>query len=332
MERSGDAPMNKLILCDESSMVDIFLMLKILKFAKDCSIIFIGDVDQIASVGPGKVLKDMIDSGSIPCILLKQGHRNSGTIAHNSELINAGMHIDKYCYDEHFVYTPASTENICSIIVSDYKKKVAQYGITNVMLCSAMRERGVVSVKKLNSLLQEEYTRGQSEAVYSDNLKFRVGDRVMQTKNDYNFEMRRNGRPVLGIFNGEKGTVQRIMPDEENDSYKMIVLFDDGSVGGYTKATAVNLTLAYATTLHKCQGSEAACMMMAYTFGDYILLNRALFYTGETRAKKEFRFYGEEKFQYGKVLSAFDIAVKKTDDVKRNTALAERLKESANCM
>lgn len=73
-------------------------------------------------------------------------------------------------------------------------------------------------------------------------------------------------------------------------------------------------------------------MMMAYTFGDYILLNRALFYTGETRAKKEFRFYGEEKFQYGKVLSAFDIAVKKTDDVKRNTALAERLKESANCM
>lgn len=332
MERSGDAPMNKLILCDESSMVDIFLMLKILKFAKDCNIIFIGDVDQIASVGPGKVLKDMIDSGSIPCILLKQGHRNSGTIAHNSELINAGMHIDKYCYDEHFVYTPASTENICSIIVSDYKKKVAQYGITNVMLCSAMRERGVVSVKKLNSLLQEEYTRGQSEAVYSDNLKFRVGDRVMQTKNDYNFEMRRNGRPVLGIFNGEKGTVQRIMPDEENDSYKMIVLFDDGSVGGYTKATAVNLTLAYATTLHKCQGSEAACMMMAYTFGDYILLNRALFYTGETRAKKEFRFYGEEKFQYGKVLSAFDIAVKKTDDVKRNTALAERLKESANCM
>ena len=115
------------------------------------------------------------------------------------------------------------------------------------------------------------------------------------------------------------------MPDEENDSYKMVVLFDDGSVGGYTKATAVNLTLAYATTLHKCQGSEAACMMMAYTFGDYILLNRALFYTGETRAKKEFRFYGEEKFQYGKVMSAFDLAVKKTDDTKRNTALCERI-------
>ncbi|MBP3280720.1 MAG: AAA family ATPase [Butyrivibrio sp.] len=328
MEKTGQAPEGKLILCDESSMVDIFLMHKILKYARDCNIIFIGDVDQIASVGPGKVLKDMIDSEVIPCILLKQGHRNSGTIAHNSELINAGMKIDKYCYDEHFVYIPANSDNIADLIVADYKKKVEQYGITNVMLCAAMRERGCVAVNKLNSLLQDEFTKGKDEAVYSPTLKFRVGDRVMQTKNDYNFEMRRGGEMVQGIFNGEKGTVQKIMPDEENDSYKMIVKFDDGSVGGYTKATALNLTLAYATTLHKCQGSEAVCMMMAYTFGDYILLNRSLFYTGETRAKKEFRFYGEEKFQYGRMLSAFDIAVGKTDDNERNTALSERLREA----
>ncbi|MCR5670727.1 MAG: ATP-dependent RecD-like DNA helicase [Butyrivibrio sp.] len=325
MEKTGISPKNKLILCDESSMVDIFLMAKILKFARNCNIIFIGDVDQIASVGPGKVLKDMIDSEVIPCILLKQGHRNSGTIAHNSELINAGMKIDRYCYDEHFIYIPGNADNLADLIVNDYKKKVAEYGITNVMLCTAMRERGIVSVNRLNRTLQDVFTKGQMEAEYSANLKFRVGDRVMQTKNDYNFEMRRNGKPMLGIFNGERGIVQKIMPDEENDSYKMIVLFDDGSVGGYTKATAPNLTLAYATTLHKCQGSEAPCMMMAYTFGDYILLNRSLFYTGETRAKKEFRFYGEEKFQYGKILSAFDIAVGKTDDNKRNTALAERL-------
>ena len=327
MEKTGEAPHGKLILCDESSMVDIFLMYKILKFAKDCNIIFIGDVDQIASVGPGRVLADMIDSEVIPCILLKQGHRNSGTIAHNSELINAGMKIDKYCYDEHFIYIPATSDNITKLMVADYKKKVDQYGITNVMLCSAMRERGAVSVNRLNNLLQDEFTRGNDEAVFGT-LKFRVGDRVMQTKNDYNFEMRRGGEAVLGIFNGERGTVQKIMPDPENDSYKMVVKFDDGSVGGYTKATAVNLSLAYATTLHKCQGSEAACMMMAYTFGDYILLNRSLFYTGETRAKKEFRFYGEEKFQYGRMLSAFDIAVGKTDDNLRHTALSERIKEA----
>ena len=111
----------------------------------------------------------------------------------------------------------------------------------------------------------------------------------------------------------------------------MVVRFDDGSLGGYTKSTAANLTLAYATTLHKCQGSEAPCMMMSYVFGDYMLLNRSLFYTGETRAKKEFRFYGEEKFQYGKILSAFDIAVSKTSDATRNTMLCEMIKEAMAC-
>ena len=155
---------------------------------------------------------------------------------------------------------------------------------------------------------------------------YRVGDRVMQTKNDYNFVIKKkDGQSVTGIFNGERGTIIKILPDPENESYKLVVCFDDGSIGGYTKNTVQNLTLAYATTLHKCQGSEAACMMMAYTYGDYMLLNRSLFYTGETRAKKEFRFYGEEKFQYGKMLSAFDIAVGKIDDVKRNTLLAERI-------
>ncbi len=330
LEKGVELPKNKLVLVDEASMVDIFLLHRILRYAKDCNIIFIGDVDQIASVGPGKVLRDFIESEVVPCMFLKEGHRNSGTIAHNADLINAGMKIDKYCYDEHFVYVPCNSDNITNLIVADYKKKVAEYGITDVMLCVAMHERGCASVHKLNTILQDEFTKGQDEAVYSNTLKFRVGDRVMQTQNDYNFEMRRGGKPVMGIFNGERGIVQKILPDEENDSYKMVVLFDDGSVGGYTKATAVNLTLAYATTLHKCQGSEAKCMMMAYTFGDYMLLNRSLFYTGETRAKKEFRFYGEEKLDYGKIRSAFDIAVGKTDDNKRNTALSERLRETMN--
>lgn len=149
----------------------------------------------------------------------------------------------------------------------------------------------------------------------------------MQTTNDYQFVILRNGKERLGIFNGERGTISKIVPDPENESYKVVVMFDDGSIGGYTKNTIMNLSLSYVTTLHKCQGSEAPCMMMVYTFGDYMLLNRSLFYTGETRAKKEFRFYGEEKWKYGKMLSAFDIAVSRTDDAKRNTALAQRIQE-----
>ncbi len=328
MQRGVPVPNGKMILVDESSMVDIFLASSILSFAKNCNLIFVGDVDQIASVGPGRILRDLIESGSVPCILLKEGHRNSGTIAHNAELINAGHKIDKYCYDEAFVYIPARIDQIETLMISDYFKKVAQYGIKNVMLCAAMRERGNVAVNKLNQDIQALYTKGKAEARFEGKL-FRIGDRVMQTKNDYNFAIMRNDQPSEGIFNGEKGSVAKISPDYENESYKLIVLFDDGSVGEYTKDNIANLTLAYATTLHKCQGSEAACMMMAYTFGDYMLLNRSLFYTGETRAKKEFRFYGEEKFQYGKMLSAFDIAVGKTDDAKRNTMLADRIKALA---
>lgn len=325
-------PKNKLVLCDESSMIDINLMKNILTFAKDCNLILVGDVDQIASVGPGKVLKDMIDSNKIPCILLKEGHRNSGTIAHNSELINAGYKINKYCYDEHFQYFAPAKEKILDTMVNDYIAMVNKYGIENVMLCTAMKERGVVSVNKLNETLQERFTKGHSEAKFNGGKKFRIGDRVMQTKNDYNFIKVDNAtkEKVEGVFNGEKGTVANVLYDEEDESYRIVVKFDDNTIGGYTKHSVANLTLAYATTLHKCQGSEAACMMMSYTFGDYILLNRALFYTGETRAKKEFRFYGEEKFQYNKIVSAFDIAVGKNEDSKRNTMLKERLIDFIN--
>lgn len=344
VKKNLELPKDKLILVDEASMVDIFLMLSVLRYGRNCNMVFVGDVDQIASVGPGKVLRDMISSNVIPCKLLTMGHRNTGTIAHNSELINNGVHMDRYAMDEHFVYVPIlryqSEDNkednrlknefqnkLINAITNDYKAMVNKYGITNVMLCAAMRERGPASVSKLNSILQEAYTKGNCEANLGNGRLFRVGDRVMQTKNDYSFLVKRNGEVQEGIFNGERGTITSISYDAEEDDYKIIVKFDDNSLGGYTKASAINLTLAYATTLHKCQGSEADCMMMVYTYSDYILLNRALFYTGETRAKKEFRAYGEEQYKYGKVISAFDQAVDKVDDKKRNTSLAEMLNE-----
>ena len=322
---SGVYPSGKLILCDETSMVDIYLAEQILYYARNCNLVLVGDVDQIASVGPGRVLSDMIQSKTVPSILLKQGHRNTGSIANNSVLINEGMKIDRYTYDEHFVYVPCTPENIQDMMIKDYVKKVEEYGVRDVLLCSAMRERGLVCVNSLNRRLQQVFTEGRPEATFGEGRVFRIGDRVMQTKNDYNFVKLMGHERIEGVFNGEKGTVVKILPDPENESYKLVIQFDDGSLGGYTKASAPNLVLAYATTLHKCQGSEAACMIMGYTFGDYILMNRSLFYTGETRAKKEFRFYGEEKWKYGKMLSAFDVAVSKTDDSRRHTALSERI-------
>lgn len=321
-------PCGKTILCDESSMADIFLANGILKYAQNCNLIFVGDVYQIASVGPGKVLKDMIDSGLIPCTMLTKGHRNSGTIATNSDLINSGFPISKYKYDEHFVYTPVNSSNILNTMVEDYLKKVNEYGIKNVMLCTAMRKRGTSSVENLNKEIQRIFTKGHNEAKYGEKV-FREGDRVIQIKNDYSFPVLRNGIVEDGIFNGERGTITKIFYSEEDNAHRLVVLFDDGSKAGYTKNSIDNLELAYATTLHKCQGSEAECMMMGYTFADYKLLMRSLFYTGETRAKKEFRMYGEEKLKYGKMLSAFDLAVKRTDDVERNTSLKQKIMQYA---
>ena len=329
-----DIPSGKLVLVDESSMMDIFLMLSVLKFAKDCNLILVGDVDQIASVGPGKVLRDLIDSGKIPCILLKQGHRNSGTIAQNAEKINAGLRVSNYTMDEHFKYKAFyTTEQESAVgkmadeLVKDYIQNVKDYGIQNVLLCVAMKERGECCVAKLNRRLQEAFTKGHKEAMFGDFKKFRVGDRVMQTANDYGFiKVLPDKTQQEGVFNGETGTVVNITDDPENDSYRLVVKFDDGCLGGYTKNTVKNLTLAYAITIHKCQGSEAKCVMMAYAWGDWMLLNRSLFYTAETRAKEVFNMYGEVQFRYNSNESAFDMAVKRLDDSQRNTMLCERIK------
>ncbi len=343
-----DFPQNTLVIVDECSMIDIKLMKMLLDYAKDCQLVMLGDVYQIASVGPGKVLKDLIDSNTVPCIILKKGHRNSGNIANNAEKINAGIKKKNYIYGNNFVYTPykavgtnekldetileyygnvhKDTKNLVDIIVNDYIKKTNEYGIKNVMLCTAKKESGNTSVKTLNTIIQDRMTKGKPEVRYGSKL-FRVGDRVMQTKNFYDFVIKNSdGNLVTGIFNGDVGTVVKIIKDDEDQ--KMVVMLDDGSMCGFTTNTVASLELAYAQTVHKCQGSEADCVLMVYTFGDFILLNRSLYYTGETRAKKEFRFYGEERYMHGGWVSAFDIAVNHVDDLKRYTNLKNFIQDS----
>lgn len=346
----GNRPQDKLIICDETSMVDIYLFQKILWYAKNCNLIFVGDADQLPSVGPGSVLRDMIASEEIPCVLLKEGHRNSGAIAQNAAMINRGLPMSQYVYDEHFRYFPVTRENVLERVVNDYVLMCNQYGQENVMLCTAMRQRGPSCVNALNTRLQEIYTKGHPE-VQSGGRVFRVGDRVMNIKNNYQFDVKRpipdltqivGGEPKYtredepGIFNGEKGTVYRIaehVREEKIMSHgKLITIqkppvkavcvrFDDGSLAAYDPEDLPMLTLSYATTVHKCQGSEAKCVMLVFTYADYILLNRALFYTGETRAQQEFRFYGETKNGY----SVFDMAASRTEEKKRKTWLAERI-------
>lgn len=335
-----DCPRKKCIIIDEFSMADIYLAKAVLNYGQFCNIVIVGDADQIPSVGPGNVLRDIIKSGQIPCMLLKKGHRNSGSIADNAVKINAGMSLKTYNYDDHFRYTPCTVSNIADQMVNDYIRMVNKYGDRrDVMLCTAMREHGPICVNRLNTRLQDIYTKGKDEVKIGSKI-FRVGDRVMQTKNDYDFEKRSNKKDekgenlsMQGVFNGEKGTVVKIKTDPLiPENYEVFVKFDDDWFGRYTKENIAELTLAYAITLHKCQGSEAKCMMMGYVYGDYMLLNKSLFYTGETRAKQEFRFYGEEKpskWDKSKMVSAFELAVKKKEGDSRNTSLAEMIREKA---
>ena len=320
---------NKLVICDEWSMADVYLMNNFMKAVQESNVIFIGDVFQIASVGPGKVLRDLIDSKCIPCQMLLKGHRNSGTIAKNADRIRVGMKMRELEKDGAFMYFPFQDhDQMLAVLVNDYIANVKKYGIEEVMLCTATKERGSVSVSKLNTSIQAALTAKNEKATYGSKT-FHVGDRVMFTKNNYDFLRKTaTGELVEGLFNGERGIICKILPDPELDSYKMIVRFDDGSFGGFTKNSVEDLVLAYATTMHKCQGSEAKCVMVANTFSDWMLLIRSLFYTGVTRAKTQCLLYGEEKFQYGHWQSVFDRAISNDKDIIRQTRLKERLNPS----
>lgn len=320
-------PVGKLVICDESSMVDIELMGRLLKYARDCNLILIGDADQLPSVGPGKALRDIIASGIIPCALLHEGHRNMGSIARNAELINKGFPPGKYKYDEHFDYMKTERDDIPDAAVRAYNDAVRKYGFREVLLCTPMRR----NVDLLNKELQELYTKGHDTLRDDYGHEYRTGDRVMHTKNNYEFNritVRKDGGYDYskGVMNGERGTVTRVI-DLPDGTKGLEVMYDDGTYGRYLKETAsAQLTLAYATTVHKCQGSEAKCVIMPLFWSDYVLMNRALLYTAETRAKDRFLAIGEEKLDKdGRKTEILAVAAKTADDRKRNTSLKEFL-------
>lgn len=312
---------NKLIIADESSMIDILLFSKFMEWAEQNSILLLGDVNQIASVGPGQVLRDLINCGNIPYIKLNKGHRNSGSIANNSDLINAGKPIYSYEFDNAFMYKPASRESISNTFLDYFDDAVKEFGIKNVMAITPSK-RGVLSVETLNKVIQKHYSDKNVSLQVSPDVIFHLGDRVMQTKNNRDFPLMLPDRTKgYGIFNGERGTIIKIEKDKG-----LFVQFDDGKIGAYKKETARELTLSYVMTIHKCQGSESPCVLMGMTFQDAFLINRNLFYTGETRAKKKIILIGEQKkSKRGNYMqSAFDLAVYKTNDKERQTTLSKR--------
>ncbi len=303
------------IVIDESSMVDLFLAYSLLKaIPKDTSILLVGDTDQLPSVGPGNVLKDLIASGKIPVVRLTQVFRQAAksAIIRTAHQINNGqipqlepisMKATSDCLwhsggsePEHGVQT------ICDLIEHYIPKAGFNPAVDVQVLCPMTR--GVVGTRNLNKVLQQLINPPgpeKTELVRGDTI-LRMGDRVMQLKNDYNKE----------VFNGDLGNVRAINPIEK----EVMIDFDDRDVV-YDFADLNEITLAWATSIHKSQGSEYPVVILPLYLQHYVMLSRNLFYTGLTRAKKLALIVGSEK--------AIAIAVKQVKQQQRYTRLQQRL-------
>lgn len=295
------------IILDEVSMVDIVLMHHFLNAVPDgCRIILVGDTDQLPAVGPGSVLKDIIRSQKIPAIRLDEIFRQAQTsmIIQNAHIINAGRLPDlRKQYSDFVFYELNDDTSITQKILDLCTKDLPHEGfnvLKDVQVLSPMH-RFLCGVENLNLMLQEQLNpkKNQDELKYSSQT-FRVGDKVMHIHNNYQ----------KNVFNGDIGFIQDI------NNEKLTVDYFDHIVT-YEKNELNELTLAYASSVHKSQGSEYKVVIIPLSTSHYIMLQRNLLYTAITRAKQKVIIIGSKK--------ALMTAVQSNRTQKRYTLLAERL-------
>lgn len=295
------------IILDEVSMVDIVLMHHFLNAVPDgCRIILVGDTDQLPAVGPGSVLKDIIRSQKVPAIRLDEIFRQAQTsmIIQNAHIINAGRLPDlRKQYSDFVFYELNDDTSITQKILDLCTKDLPHEGfdvLKDVQVLSPMH-RFLCGVENLNLMLQERLNpkKNQDELKYSSQT-FRVGDKVMHIRNNYQ----------KNVFNGDIGFIQDI------NNEKLTVDYFDHIVT-YEKNELNELTLAYASSVHKSQGSEYKVVIIPLSTSHYIMLQRNLLYTAITRAKQKVIIIGSKK--------ALMTAIQSNRTQKRYTLLAERL-------
>lgn len=315
-----------ILIVDEMSMVDEYLMLALMKAMPDLTkIILVGDVDQLPSVGAGQVLKDMIDSGFFNVKKLTNIYRQDegSNIVINAHLVNEGKSVTFDNSSEDFVFSHKSTDNrIKETILTLVKENIPKhFGISNdqiqVICPSKKNECGTESLNKILQDVLNPESFEKSELKVGDTI-FRLGDKVMQTVNNYSIPydvVTIDGRIYdkgVGIFNGDIGEIVEI--DEELRN--MVIKFDDREAY-YISKDLVDLSLAYAITVHKSQGSEYDVVIMPMTRFPYQLMNRKILYTAMTRAKKCIVFVGNEE--------CFNTMLNNTNENERNSALCSKL-------
>ena len=296
------------IIVDEMSMVDVLLMRALLRATPSGThLIMVGDADQLPPVGPGNVLRDIIASGVVPVIRLTDIFRQAerGMIVENAHRINNGKQPDLYAGSDDFCFEEISgAEQIIRRVIALNSGKTNKLStnepIKDVQVLVPMK-KGALGAINLNTRLQAALnppSPAKKERKQGE-ITLREGDKVMQTKNDYKIPWKRTktGEEGTGIFNGDLGTVERIDLSEQ----EVTVLFDDERAAAYDYSMLDELSLAYAATVHKSQGSEYPVVIMPLAGGAPQLMTRNLLYTAVTRAREQVYILGSSKCVYDMV-------------------------------
>ena len=320
------------VIIDEMSMVDIFLMNALLKaIVPGTRVIFTGDHNQLPSVGAGKVLRDMIDSGRFVTARLEHVFRQAAQsdIVANAHRINKGEPVDLTKKSRDFLFIRSnSSETVMDAVRRLITDKLPGYVGCNsfdIQVLSATK-KGALGVETINRELQQYLNppaKNKPERRNGDNI-LRVGDKVMQMKNDYDLAWTvydKRGVPKeqgSGLFNGDIGRVVRI--DKERDT--VTIVFDETKHAVYDRKQILNIELAYAVTVHKSQGSEYPAVVMPMFNGPHMLMNRNLLYTAVTRARKCVCMVGLPR--------VFEEMERNEDEHKRLSGLRDRIAEGCD--
>ena len=305
-ERNAQNPLEAdVIIIDEMSMVDIFLMHALLSaVVSGTRLILVGDVNQLPSVGPGSVLKDIIASGEFPVVELVKIFRQASQsdIVVNAHKINQGVPVSLDNKSMDFFFLKRYDANvIISVVITLIQKKMPKFVDAepyDIQVLTPMR-KGLLGVERLNVILQQYLNPPSKEKKEKEHGKrlFREGDKVMQIKNNYQLEWEIRGLygiPVekgVGVFNGDTGIIKEINTFAET----ITVEFDERRFVEYSFKQLEELELAYAITIHKAQGSEYPAVIIPLLAGPKMLMNRNLLYTAVTRARKCVTLVGDEK-------------------------------------
>ncbi len=329
-ERNADNPLEAdVIIIDEMSMVDIFLMHSLLlAVMPGTRLILVGDENQLPSVGPGNVLRDIINSGAFPVTTLTRIFRQAqeSDIVVNAHRINRGEQVTLDNKSRDFFFLKRyDADVIIRILLTLIKDKLPGYvnaRSSEIQVLTPMR-KGPLGVERLNQVLQRYLNPPSPQKREKDvgDRMFREGDKVMQIRNDYQMEweiLGRYGIPVdkgIGVFNGDTGILKEINEFAETAS----VEFEDGRVAQYSFKQLEDLELSYAVTIHKSQGSEYPAVVIPLLSGPRMLMNRNILYTAVTRARKCVTIVGSEQ--------TFEDMIRNKQQQRRYSSLDLRIRE-----